>query len=636
MRVSRPVLKLVLAIVLSLFAASAFAGDGTILRTKGRPIPEQYIVQFTSGQDVRSTVNELALGYAARVLYVYEHALQGAAFQMNEHQARAMARNPKVKLVEEDAMATIVGTQPNPPSWGLDRVDQRNLPLNASYTWDFDGTGVNAYVIDTGIRLTHQDFGGRVFHGTDTVGDGQNGNDCHGHGTHVAGTLGGSSYGVAKNVRLFRVRVLNCAGNGSESGIIAGVDWVTANRILPAVANMSLTIFGISTSLDTAVNNSVNSGVFYSIAAANFNADACNYSPARAANAYTVAASTQTDARASFSNFGTCVEIFAPGEGITSDWYTSDTATNTISGTSMAAPHVAGAAAILLSSNSSLTPAQVASTLTNNATVGVLTNIGAGSPNRLLYTRLSPQSCVANSTTLCFQGNRFKAQVTWRNGGPSNPGFAIPYSNEGGFFWFSGSTNPEVGVKVMDGRPVNGKWWIFHGALTTLEYTLTVTDMTTGVVKTYFKAAGSVCGGADTGAFSLASQASSKGFAMPLDVGSVDVEPAAVTKALCTPTSTSVCLLGSRFRVEVKRSGVAQPAVLLTSQSGVFWFFSSTNPEVAVKVLDGTPVNGRYWVFFAPLTDQVYQVVVTDTNTGAVKTYNSPPPYCGIADTSAF
>ncbi|HWM89304.1 MAG TPA: S8 family serine peptidase [Thermoanaerobaculia bacterium] len=382
--------KLGLVLILSLLASNAFAGDGTLLRARGKPIPGRYIVQFSPGYDVRATVTELALGHAARMLHRYEHALRGAAFEMNEHQAKAMARHPKVLLVEEDAEISIGGTQTNPPSWGLDRVDQRNLPLNSSYTWDFDGTGVNVYVIDTGIRFTHTEFGGRAFPGADFIGDGQNGNDCWGHGTHVAGTIGGSTFGVTRNVRLYSVRVFGCSGSSPTSVVIAGIDWVTANRILPAVANASLS-GGISVSLDTAVNNSVNSGVFYAVAAGNdFGLDACLVSPARAANAYTVAASTQADTRPTFSNIGPCVEVFAPGDSITSAWHLSDTATNTISGTSMATPHVAGAAAILLDGNPSLAPAQVASTLTNRATVGVLTGIGPGSPNRLLYTRLTP------------------------------------------------------------------------------------------------------------------------------------------------------------------------------------------------------------------------------------------------------
>ena len=246
------------------------------------------------------------------------------------------------------------------------------------------------------------------------------------------------------------------------------------------------------------------------------------------------------------------------------------------------------------------------------------------------FTVATVPDCVPNSTTLCFQGNRFKAQVTWRNGTSSGQGFAMPYSDQGGFFYFFGSNNPEMGVKLVDGRALNGKFWIFHDALTTVEYTLTVIDMVTGTVKTYLKPAGSVCGGADTGSFTKAS-VTSKGFAIPLEG-----KPQAVARAACTPTSTSVCLLGGRFRTEVKRNGAAQPAVAFSDIAGTFWFFASANPEVAVKVIDGRPVNGRYWVFFGPLTDQAYQVVVTDTNTGAVKTYNSPPPYCGIADTSAF
>jgi subtilisin family serine protease len=241
---------------------------------------------------------------------------------------------------------------------------------------------VNVYIIDTGIRLTHNQFGGRAFAGFDALGG--NSTDCHGHGTHVAGTVGGSTYGVAKAVRLFAVRVLSCSGSGSTSGVIAGVDWVTANHLDPAVANMSLG-GGVSNALDTAVNNSINAGVTYAIAAGNSNTNAANSSPARVAAAITVGSTTRTDARSSFSNFGSVVDVFAPGSAILSAWYTSNTATATLSGTSMAAPHVAGVAARILQSNPGASPATVRNEIVNTATAGVLSGIPTGTANRLLF-----------------------------------------------------------------------------------------------------------------------------------------------------------------------------------------------------------------------------------------------------------
>jgi len=279
-------------------------------------------------------------------------------------------------------------TQTNPP-WGLDRIGQRDLPLNQTYSYTTNGTGVNAYIIDTGIRRTHTQFGGRAFVGFDAIGDGQNTNDCNGHGTHVSGTVGGSTYGVAKNVRLFAVRVLSCSGSGSNAGVIAGVNWVTNNRIRPAVANMSLG-GGASTALDTAVRNSIAAGVTYAIAAGNSNTNAANSSPARVTQAITVGASTRTDARSSFSNFGSVVDIFAPGSSITSAWRTSDTATNTISGTSMATPHVAGMAARVLQNNTGASPATVRDELVAQATLNHLSGIPTGTANRLLF-RLGTQ-----------------------------------------------------------------------------------------------------------------------------------------------------------------------------------------------------------------------------------------------------
>ncbi|MGH8882511.1 MAG: S8 family serine peptidase, partial [Stackebrandtia sp.] len=252
----------------------------------------------------------------------------------------------------------------NPPSWGLDRSDQRNLPLDNKYSYTPNGSGVTAYIIDTGIRTTHTTFGGRAVFGTNTTGDGNN-NDCNGHGTHVAGTVGGSQYGIAKNVRLVAVKVLNCAGSGSFAGVAQGIDFVTQQHAAgtPAVANMSLGASGSDAATENAVRNSIADGVTYALASGNSNANACNFTPARVTEAITVNASTRTDARASFSNFGTCTDIFAPGDGITSSWMTNDTATNTISGTSMATPHVAGATALYRADHGRVSPDAVKTAL---------------------------------------------------------------------------------------------------------------------------------------------------------------------------------------------------------------------------------------------------------------------------------
>lgn len=355
-----------------------------IAQTTSTGVEETYIVRFSSRITARTTSGELTRR-GIKVTYDLASVFPGAIAKLTASGADALRAAPGIASVERDAPVALVATQATPP-WGLDRADQRALPLSGSYTYPGTGSGVTAYVVDTGILATHADFGGRVRSGFTAITDGNGTTDCHGHGTHVSGTVGGSTYGMAKAASLVAVRVLGCTGSGSTSGVIAGLDWVVQDHAagVPAVLNMSLG-GGASASLDAAVQAVINDGVTVVVAAGNSNADACLSSPSRAPAAVTVGATSSTDARASFSNFGTCVDLFAPGVGIASSWITSTTAAASLSGTSMASPHVAGAAAVLLGQTPSLSPAEVAARLVSSASTGIVTDPGVGSPNRLLY-----------------------------------------------------------------------------------------------------------------------------------------------------------------------------------------------------------------------------------------------------------
>ena len=376
---------------LSLVAAgvlSACAINAGEIRAANDPnvIPNRYIVVYKDDAvtvATRGAINARALSeghrrqFGADVKQVFEHALKGAVVVLDHASAQKLADDPAVAFVEQDRIVRLQATQTG-ATWGLDRIDQNDLPLNSSYTYPTGGSTVHAYIIDTGVYTAHSNFGGRIGNGYDAIGGGTG--DCQGHGTHVAGTVGSTTYGVAKSVVIHPVRVLGCDGSGSVSGIVAGFDWVRANHVKPAVANASLG-GGASSAMDTAASNLVAAGVTTVVAAGNDNSNACNYSPARASGVITVGSTDSSDNRSSFSNYGSCVEIYAPGSNITSTSRTGST--TSMSGTSMASPHVAGAAALYLAANPSATPSQVGSALINNGTSNTINGIPSGA-NKML------------------------------------------------------------------------------------------------------------------------------------------------------------------------------------------------------------------------------------------------------------
>ena len=377
----------------ALITAALLAGPAALAAAASpSAAPDQgYIVRLAAPGSVSALAAKLTNEYGGTVGFTYSHALRGFSVRMPAAAADRLAHDPLVEAVTADQTVRIADVQ-TPAQYDLDRIDQRSATLDNKYTYNATGAGVHAYDIDTGITPSHTDFGGRASVGYDSVGDGQNGIDCNGHGTHTAGTIAGTAHGVAKLVSIVGVRVLDCGGSGSSSGIVAGVDWVAAHAIHPAVANMSLgSQLGTDSSIDAAVAGLVNSGVTVAVAAGNgygnglYAQDACSTSPADVASAITVSATDSTDTKPVWANTGTCVDIFAPGVGVVSDWYSSNTATQSDDGTSMSTPHVTGAAALYLQANPSATPAQVASFLTSQATTGAVKSPGSGSPNKLLY-----------------------------------------------------------------------------------------------------------------------------------------------------------------------------------------------------------------------------------------------------------
>lgn len=456
-----------------------WADDNTESPVAGDIIQNQYIVTLVPNITEQLGLNSLTTAIqtllagigGGEVLYTYDNALLGMTVRLTSLQASLLGILPGVISVEPDRIVTTVAVQNN-ATWGLDRVDQPALPLDNSFQYpDNGGRDVNIYVVDTGVRTTHQEFTGRIVPGRNFVADGalgflfggsvdpDNYEDCNGHGSHVAGTAAGSTYGVAKQANVIPVRVLNCNGSGSTSAVIAGIDWVAGNHQKPAVANMSLGGF-TSTALDTAVSNAVAAGVTMVVAAGNDNTNACNGSPNRVPEALTIGATTRQDQRSSFSNYGACVDLFAPGSDITSAWFQSDTQTSSIDGTSMAAPHAAGAAALYLAANPSATPDAVNLALVNDATAGAISNPGSQSPNLLLQITQQDGSGIDRLPTAAFTAD-CQGTVCELDASGSSDDVAVA-----AWDWTLGDGNVASGEQISHDYGVDGEFTV----------TLTVTD----------------------------------------------------------------------------------------------------------------------------------------------------------------
>jgi subtilisin family serine protease len=358
-------------------------------KTSQNAIANRYVVIFRddiAAGDVGDTTNSLTTEYFGKVDKLYQDAVKGYSVESTPEEARRLSTDPRVKYVEEDSWVTPTEVEYN-PYWALDRIDQHALPFNLTYNYNANGTGVNVYVIDSGILTTHVEIAGRAFDAVNTTGDNTPIQQCNGHGTGVAGVVGSTTFGVAKNSRLYSVRVLPCTGNGSLSDVLSGIDWVKHNAVRPAVANISGQTL-LSGTFNDAVANSIAAGITYVVAAGNNSDNACNWSPSSVPGAIVVGATNSYDQRVVYSNFGQCVDVFAPGEGVETIWNSSNTTTTGASGTSFASPMVAGVAALYLQTHPTASPAEVQSVIVSNATQGVVSNPGASSPNLLLYSRL--------------------------------------------------------------------------------------------------------------------------------------------------------------------------------------------------------------------------------------------------------